>query len=49
MRMTDHRPHNEQVRSAVVEVLTSGDPVLSVVAALALGRMRDVGAVEPLR
>jgi MFS family permease len=48
LAMANMQP-NEQVRAAVVEVLNSGDPVLSVVAAWALGRMRDVGAVGPLR
>jgi HEAT repeat protein/sugar phosphate permease len=44
-----HMPPNEQLRGALVETLNSGEPVLSVVAAWALGRMRDQEALEPLR
>jgi Na+/melibiose symporter-like transporter len=44
-----HMPPTDRLRTALVEVLHSGEPVLSVVAAWALGRMRDEAALEPLR
>jgi MFS family permease len=40
---------DERLRSALVEVLNAGDPVLSVVAAWALGRMGDRDASHALR